>query len=97
MTKHTRRQFTPDYKRETVALIRSTGKSIAEVCRELGLAENTVQRWVAQAAIDDGQRAGLTSSERDELTHLRRENRVLREEREILRKAAAFFAQETTR
>lgn len=97
MTKRTRRQFTPDYKRETVTLIRSTGKSIAQVCRELGLAENTVQRWVAQAAIDAGQREGLTSSERNELAQLRRENRVLREEREILRKAAAFFAQETTR
>jgi len=56
-----------------------------------------VSRWLAQAEVDAGQRDGLTTQERQELSLLRRENRVLREEREILRKAAAFFAKETTR
>jgi|SRR5438876_6488074 len=97
MAKLARRKFSKEFKSETVTLIRSSGKSIAQVCRELGLAENTVQRWVAQAAIDAGQRDGLTTAEREELARLRRENRVLLEEREILRKAAAFFAKETTR
>ena len=97
MARRPRRSFSEQFKAETVALIRSSGKSVAEVCRELDLTETAVRRWVAQAEIDAGRRDGLTSAERDELTRLRRENRVLREEREILKKAAAFFAQETTR
>jgi transposase len=70
---------------------------MTQICRDLGLADSTVSRWLAQAEIDAGQRDGLTTQERQELSLLRRENRVLREEREILRKAAAFFARETTR
>jgi transposase len=72
-------------------------KSVGEVCRDLDLTETVVRRWLAQADIDAGRRDGLTTAEREELSRLRRENRVLREEREILRKAAAFFAKETTR
>ena len=97
MDKRTRRRFTKEFKAETVALIRHSGKSIAEVCRDMGLSESSVHRWLAQAEIDNGQRDGLTTSEREELSRLRRENRVLREERDILKKAAAFFAKETTR
>ena len=93
----TRRQFSRQFKAETVALIRSSGKSVPQVCRDLDLAESVVRRWLAQADIDDGRREGLTTAEREELTKLRRENRVLREERDILKKAAAFFARETTR
>lgn len=93
----TRRQFSRQFKTETVALIRSTGKSVPQVCRELDLTETAVRRWLAQAEIDEGRREGLTTAEREELTRLRRENRVLREERDILKKAAAFFARETTR
>jgi transposase len=70
---------------------------MTQICRDLGLADSTVSRWLAQAEIDAGQRNGLTTQERQELSQLRRENRVLREEREILRKAAAFFAKETIR
>jgi Transposase len=66
-----------------------------ELARDLGCSEQTLRNWVAQAAIDAGEAEGLTSDERAELARLRRENRLLREEREILRKAAAFFAQET--
>jgi transposase len=93
----TRRQFSKQFKAETVALIRSSGKSVPQVCRDLDLAESVVRRWLAQAEIDAGRREGLTTAEREELTKLRRENRVLREERDILKKAAAFFARETTR
>lgn len=84
-------------KAETVALIRSSGKSVPQVCRDLDLAESVVRRWLAQADIDNGRREGLTTAEHEELTRLRKEVRVLREEREILKKAATFFARETTR
>jgi transposase len=97
MTARLRRSFTPEFKAQTVELVRTSGKSVGEVCRDLDLTETAVRRWVAQADIDAGRRDGLTTAERQELTRLRRENRVLREEREILRKAAAFFAKETTR
>ena len=97
MTARPRRSFTPEFKAQTVELVRTSGKSVGEVCRDLDLTETAVRRWLAQADIDAGQRDGLTTAERQELAHLRRENRVLREEREILRKAAAFFAKETTR
>jgi transposase len=93
----TRRQFSKEFKVETVALIRSSSKSVAQVCRDLDLSETAVRRWLAQAEIDAGQRDGLTTVEREELAKLRREVRVLREERDILKKAAAYFAQETTR
>src|SRR5215207_9755496 len=82
---------------ETVELIRSSGKSVGEVCRDLDLTETAVRRWLQQAEIDAGKRPGLTTAEREELARLRREVLVLREEREILKKAAAFFAKETTR
>lgn len=97
MAPRARRTFTPEFKAETVGLIRTSGKTISQVCRDLDLTETAVRRWVQQAEIDAGQRPGLTTAEREELTRLRREVRVLREEREILKKAAAFFAKETTR
>jgi transposase len=97
MTARRRRSFTAEFKAQTVELVRTSGKSVAEVSRDLDLTETAVRRWVAQAEIDAGRREGLTTGEREELSRLRRENRVLREEREILRKAAAFFAKETTR
>jgi len=93
----TRRQFSKQFKAETVALIRSSGRSVPQVSRDLDLAESGVRRWLAQAEIDEGRREGLTTAEREELTKLRKEVRVLREERDILKKAAAFFARETTR
>ena len=65
MDKRSRRRFTKEFKSETVALIRHSGKSIAEVCRDMGLPESSVHRWLAQAKIDSGQRDGLTTTERD--------------------------------
>ena len=97
MGQRARRTFTAEFKAETVALIGSSGKSIGQVCRDLDLTETAVRRWVQQAEVDAGQRPGLTTAEREELARLRRENLVLRQEREILVKAAAFFAKETTR
>ena len=93
----TRRQFSKQFKAETVALIRSSGKSVPHICRDLDLAESVVRRWLSQAEIDEACREGLTTAEHEELTRLRKEVRVLREERDILKKAAAYFARETTR
>jgi transposase len=91
-----RRFFPPEYKAEVVALIRTTGKTVGQVARELDLTETAVREWVKRADLDAGRRTdGLTSAEREELRRLRREVRDLREEREILRKAAVFFARET--
>src|ERR1700732_4850064 len=95
MTARRRRSFTPEFKAQTVELVLTSHKSIGEVCRDLDLTETVVRRWVAQADIDTGRRDGLTTAEREELSRLRRENRVLREERDILKKAAAWFATET--
>jgi transposase len=97
MTARLRRSFTPEFKAHTVELVRTSGKSVGEVCRDLDLTETAVRRWLAQADVDAGRRDGLTTAEREELSRLRRENRVLRDERDILKKAAAFFAKETTR
>ena len=93
--RRTRRSFTEQYKAEVVALCRGREKPLSEIARDLDLTESVVRRWVAQAEVDAGRREGLTSSEREELARLRRENRVLREERDILKRATAFFARET--
>jgi len=90
-----RRVFTAQYKAEVIELCRSGGRSVGQVCRDLGLGETAVRRWVSQAEIDGGRREGLTTDERAELAQLRRENRILREERDILKRATAFFARET--
>jgi transposase len=90
-----RRSFSKEFKRDAVALVRSSGKSIPEVARDLDLTESALREWVRQADVDEGRRDGLTTSEREELARLRKENRVLREERDILKRAAAFFARET--
>jgi transposase len=90
-----RRSFPDEYKAQVVELCRSGERSVGAVARDLDLSETAVRRWIAQAEIDAGHRAGLTSAEREELARLRRENRTLREERDILKRAAAFFARET--
>jgi transposase len=90
-----RRMFTAEYKAGVVDLCRTSGKRVGEVARDLDLSETVVRRWLAQADIDGGHRAGLTTAERQELAQLRKENRVLREERDILKRATVFFARET--
>ena len=78
-----------------IDLCRSSGRSIAAVARDLDLSETAVRRWVNQAEVDAGRRDGLSTAEREELARLRKEVRVLREERDILRRATVFFARET--
>ena len=90
-----RRGFTPEYKSEVVALYRTTDKGVTEIAKELDLTASAVQRWVTQAEVDAGRREGLSTTEREELAYLRKENRILREERDILKRATAFFAKET--
>ena len=96
----TRPAYPRAYREEAVRLVRESGKRRGQIAKDLGtLADQSLRNWVRQAdqKLDTrGRRTdGLTTEERDELRRLRRENRVLREEREILKKAAAFFAQET--
>ena len=76
MTARRRRTFTPEFKARTVELVRSSGKSVGEVCRELDLTETALRGWVAQADVDVGRREGMTTAEREELSRLRHENRV---------------------
>jgi len=91
-----RRSFTPEFKAEIVDACRRGDRSIGQVAKDFDLTETAVREWVRQADIDAGARNdGLTSAERDELSQLRRENRRLREDVEILRRATAFFAKET--
>jgi transposase len=88
--------YPPEFRVEAIRLARTSGKPRAQLARELGVTGETLRLWLKQADLDDGKRHdGLTSEEQEELRRLRRENRILREEREILKKAAAFFAQET--
>jgi len=96
----TRPAYPPEFKMEAVRLAQSGDKSIATIAHgrplgSIGVADQTLRGWVQQAAVDAGSRDGLTTTEREELRRLRRENRVLTQERDILKKAAAFFARES--
>ena len=96
MAKGKRRAFTKEFKGQTVRLVRDSGKSIGVIARELDLGESVLRTWVRQAEVDAG-RGGpgaLTTDEREEVVRLRREVRTLRMERDILKKATAFFAKE---
>lgn len=97
-TRRKRRAFSDEFRASAVRLVLEEGKSISEVARDLDLTPSGLGEWVKQAKADRG--AGppgaVTSSEREELTRLRQENRKLKMEREILKKAAAFFAKEST-
>ena len=91
----TRPPYAPEFRRRIVELVRS-GRKPESLSREFEPTSQTIRNWMRQADLDEGRRSdGLTTEERQELVRLRRENRVLREEREILKKAAAWFAQET--
>jgi transposase len=95
--KQNRRKFSAEYKAETVRLIQRSGKSIGQMALELGIGETALRRWVEQAEVEAGRspEGALRRSEREELVELRRENQRLRMEREILKKATAFFAKES--
>ena len=90
----TRKPYPAEFREEMVRLVRS-GRSPGELSREFEPSDQTIRNWVNQADIDAGRREGLTTAERDEMRRLRRENRILREEKEILAKAAAWFAEQS--
>ena len=84
-----------EFRREAVELLKRGGKSVPELARELGVSPQSLRNWARQIDVDEGRRDGLSSDEREELRRLRREVRTLTEEREILKKAAAFFAKDS--
>lgn len=89
------RRYSAEFRRRMVELVRA-GRSPEQLAREFEPTAQSIRNWVCQADLDEGKRSdGLTTAEREELVRLRRENRTLREEREILKKAAAWFARET--
>ncbi len=94
MTRRHRRKFTDEFKAETVKLIRESGRTVRSVAQELDLTETAVRNWVKRARAS-GSADTLSPDERAELRRLRKENRELRMEKEILRKATAFFAKES--
>ncbi len=98
MSKKKRRTFTKEQKADAIRLVRVSGESIAQIARDLDLTENSLRNWVKQADIDEGKgpHGALTTEEKEEIRRLRRENRRLRMERDFLKKAAAFFAKETS-
>ena len=98
MGRKKRRKFTAEYKAEVVKLVRESDKGIGQLSRELGLTESSVRNWVKQADVDAGRgrEGALTTDEKEELRRLRRDVKRLRMERDILKKATAFFARESS-
>jgi transposase len=90
-----RRSFTDEFKRDAVALVVDEGRRVIDVARSLGVGEGTLGNCVRQARVDRGERAGLTTSEKAELAELRKENARLRMERDLLKRATAFWAKES--
>jgi transposase len=88
--------YPPEFRREAIRLVRASNEDhpVPKIAEELGVTAETLRNWVKRDQIDSGEREGLTTEEREELRRLRRENKVLRQEKEVLRKAAAFFARE---
>src|SRR4051812_24061807 len=97
MTKRKRRAFTPEFKADAVRLVKAGDRGVGQVAKELDLTETALRDWVKRDEVDAGKgsQAALTTAEREELLRLRRENKRLSTERDILKKAAAFFAKES--
>lgn len=97
MTTRKRRQFTAEFKADAVKLVRTGGQSISQVARNLDLTETALREWVRRSEIEagEGPPGALTQAEREELVRLRRDNKRLQMERDILKKATAFFARES--
>lgn len=97
MSKRARRSFTPEFKAEAVALVRVSGKSVGQVAKDLDLTETALRDWVTRAekGLPLAGKSEVTPNERAELMALRKENRVLKMERDFLKRAAAFFAKES--
>ena len=91
-----RREFTAEFKRDAVELVRATGRPIAQIARELGIYDSTLGNWVRQDRIDRGEAEGLTTDERVRLRELERENARLRMERDLLKRTVAFWVKETS-
>jgi transposase len=92
----TRRQFTHEFKRDAVELVRTSGRPIAQIARELGIYDSTLGNWARQDRIDRGGQDGLTSDERARLRELERDNARLRRERDLLKRTVAFWVKETS-
>ena len=95
MAARTHRPYPPDFKAEAVRLATTSGQTLRATAEHLGVSVEALRAWVKRGAIDAGEADGLTTADREELRRLRRENQVLRQEREILAKATAFFATES--
>ena len=92
----TKPPYPPEFRTEAVRLVRSSGRPIKEIASDLDVSEQTLRNWTFAAEVDAGEREGVTTDERAELRELRRRVRVLEQERDILKKAAAWFAKEST-
>ena len=92
----TNQAYPPEFRQEAIRLVRASDEEhpIPRIARQIGVSYGTLRSWVNQDKIDSGEREGLTTEEKEELRKLRREVKTLRQEKEILRKAAAFFARE---
>ncbi len=93
--KRPRRKFSDEFKHDAVEIVHSSDKSIAQVARELGIYDSTLGNWVKQDEIDRGVRDGVSTADGEEVTELRRENARLRMERELLKRAVAFWVRES--
>ena len=91
----TKPPYPPEFRQEAVRLVRSSGRPVREIAADLDVSEQTLRNWVFAEQVDAGERDGLSTDERAELTRLRRQVKVLEQERDILKKAAAWFAKET--
>lgn len=93
----TRPPYPTEFRAEAVRLVKESGKPVSAIARELGVSFESLRAWVRREEVDSGLLEGLSTPDREEIARLHRENRILGEEREILKKAAAFFAKETDR